>query len=61
MWSVGQRARDRKSGKDGEIVQVTLPSPVIYRLRLDDPPGVVVYRYGDQLLPVSSSGGLGRR
>ncbi|RCG15433.1 hypothetical protein DQ392_25045 [Streptomyces reniochalinae] len=32
---------------------------VQHRLRLDDPPGVVVYRYGDQLLPVSRRGGPG--
>jgi hypothetical protein len=52
MWAVGEVAQDRKTGKTGEIIQVTGPAPFIYRLMLttvgDEPP-IVIYRYGDQL------------
>ena len=51
MWAVGEIAQDRKTGKTGEIIQVTGPAPFIYRLLLTVPgePPTVVYRYGDQL------------
>ncbi len=58
MWRIGQRVRDRTTGKEGEIIRITLPSPLIYRLRLDDDDvPLVVYRYDHQLDVPSSRGG----
>jgi len=54
MWAVGDVAQDRKTGKTGEIIQVTGPSPFLYRLLVQEngEPPLVVYRYGDQLRAV---------
>ncbi|MDF4250330.1 hypothetical protein [Streptomyces sp. WMMB303] len=54
MWAVGDAAQDRKTGRTGEIIQVTGPAPFIYRLKVreDGQPPLVVYRYGDQLQAV---------
>ena len=55
MWAVGEVAQDRKTGKTGEVVQVTGPAPFIYRIMLsasdngDGEPPIMIYRYGDQL------------
>ncbi|MDJ1133560.1 hypothetical protein [Streptomyces iconiensis] len=51
MWAEGEFAQDRKTGKTGEVVQVTGPAPFIYRIALDggDEPPIMIYRYGDEL------------
>ncbi|MGP3975027.1 hypothetical protein ACTWQF_13660 [Streptomyces sp. 8N114] len=47
---MGEIAQDMKTGKTGEIIQVTGPAPFIYRLMVqEDGPPIVVYRYGEQL------------
>ncbi len=62
MWAVGEKARDRKSGKTGRVIQVTGPAPFIYRLLLDEgAPPIVVYRYGDQLRRVPATSVAGTR
>ncbi|MBO8193221.1 hypothetical protein ITI46_16320 [Streptomyces oryzae] len=58
MWAVGDVAQDRKTGKTGEVIQVTGPAPFIYRLRVqeEEAPPTVLYRYGDQLRAVHRPG-----
>ncbi|MDF4252308.1 hypothetical protein [Streptomyces sp. WMMB303] len=47
-----------KSGRTGEIVQVTGPAPYIYRLRVvtgpDEPP-IMLYRYAPELPRAATS------
>ncbi|MBO8195869.1 hypothetical protein ITI46_30100 [Streptomyces oryzae] len=50
MWSVGQTARDAKTGRNGEIIQISGPPPFIYWLELEKP-RTVVHRYSTQLRP----------
>ncbi|GHJ18709.1 hypothetical protein TPA0909_03230 [Streptomyces albus] len=56
MWEVGETAWDVKSGRTGEIVQVTGPAPYIYRLRVvtgpHEPP-LMLYRYARELRRVA--------
>lgn len=63
MWTVGEIAQDRRTGKTGEVVQVTGPAPFIYRIMLSGSdtvgPPIMIYRYGDQLrrVPARVRGG----
>jgi len=57
MWQVGDTARDVKSGRTGQIVQVTGPAPYIYRLRVLTGPGeppIMLYRYAPELRRVAN-------
>jgi hypothetical protein len=57
VWAKGEFAQDRKTGKTGEVVQVTGPAPFIYRIMLSESenaePPIMIYRYGDQLRRVA--------
>ncbi|WP_431981263.1 hypothetical protein [Streptomyces qinglanensis] len=58
MWEIGDTVKDLKSGRTGEIVQVTGPAPYIYRLRVvtghDEPPAML-YRYAPDLRRAAAS------
>ncbi|NSC21370.1 hypothetical protein FM076_09225 [Streptomyces albus subsp. chlorinus] len=56
MWAVGEVVQDRRTGKTGEVIQVTGPAPFIYRVKLyEGEPPIVIYRYGDQLRHVPTA------